>query len=223
MAKFCSNCGSPVEEDWNVCPNCGQKIIERSLVDIKSVSEDKSKSMTPSSVVPIYKPPETSFKSRSTHKYWTLSLAAGIISLIALITPSAYKMYGIGAAFLGFIFGFMVLFQFGYGMISGWTTSSGELIISIISTVLILTSAIIIIVKSAKLKKSELLYSNVVLVFGILALVGAIHYIIAFDIFSRLTGYGSFWANASVGPALFLQFVVFILVVIGYSIGKKRS
>lgn len=223
MAKFCSNCGSSVEEDWNVCPNCGQKIIVRSIGDIKSVSEDISKPMSPPSVVPIYKPPETSFMSKPTHKYWTLSLIAGILSLIALVTPSAYKIYGMGAAFLGFIFGFMVLFQFGYGMISGWTTSTGELIISIISTILILTSAIIIIVKSAKLKKSGIQYSNMVLVFGILAMVGALHYIIAFDIFSRLTGYGSFWGNASIGPALFLQFVVFILVVIGYSIGKKRS
>ncbi|MFX1498064.1 MAG: hypothetical protein ACFFBH_11090 [Promethearchaeota archaeon] len=45
----------------------------------------------------------------------------------------------------------------------------------------------------------------------------------AFEIFSRFTGYGNFWGNTSIGPALILQFVVFILVIIGYSIGKKRS
>lgn len=223
MAKFCANCGSPVEEDWNVCPNCGQHIIKKPIEDIKSVSEDISPSIAPPSAVPVYKPPDTGFKKQPTQKYWILSLIAGIVSLIALITPASYVVLGMGAMFLGFIFGFMVIFQIGYGMVSGWTTSPGEMAISIISTVLILASAIVIIVKSAKLKRSGRLYSNLILIFGILALGGTLHYIIAFEILSRLSGYGSFWLNASVGPALFLQFIVFLLVIIGYSIGRKRS
>jgi len=26
MAKYCTNCGTAVEQSWNICPNCGQTI-----------------------------------------------------------------------------------------------------------------------------------------------------------------------------------------------------
>ena len=28
MAKYCFNCGSEIEADWNVCPGCGAKLKE---------------------------------------------------------------------------------------------------------------------------------------------------------------------------------------------------
>ncbi|MFX0032985.1 MAG: zinc ribbon domain-containing protein [Candidatus Hermodarchaeota archaeon] len=223
MARFCSNCGSPVEEDWNVCANCGSRLTVKPVEDFKSVSGDISPSITPSSVESVYKPIEPSIKAKGTHKYWILSLIAGIISLIGLITPVLYKTLGFGTVFLGFIFGLIVIFQIGYGISSGWTTSPIELTISIISTVIILTSAIIIIIQSARLRKSGKYYSNVIFAFGFVSIGGVLSYIISFEILSRILGYGSFWLDVSIGPALYLLFGAFILVIIGYSIGKKRS
>jgi len=223
MARFCSNCGSPVEEGWNVCPNCGNHLRIKPIEDIKSVSGELLPSIVPSSVEPVYKPTETSFKAKTTHKYWIFSLIAGIVSLIALLTPASYNTLGFGAVFFGFSFGLIVIFQLGYGMASGWTTNPIELTISIISTVMILISAIIIIVKSARLKKSGILYSNTILAFGFLIIGGTFHYIISFEILSRFLGYGSFWLNVALGPALILQFAVLFLIIAGYSIGKKRS
>ena len=89
MAKFCTQCGSPLEEGSAVCPNCGNKI--------KSVEEEV-----------VYSNPEpvnqnVSYDNGTPKKNNTFALVGFIISLVNILCCGTFSIFGLVFSIIGLV------------------------------------------------------------------------------------------------------------------------
>ena len=91
MAQFCPQCGSKIDESWNVCPSCGTSI--------------KSEPSIPSPVVtaPVYAAPQPVYAPRvpgpySSNGLGTGALVCGILSIFLFGFVLGPIAIGLGAA-----------------------------------------------------------------------------------------------------------------------------
>ena len=222
MANFCTECGRKLEPDWNVCPDCGKKVIDR-LSDIKAPES----SIQP----PIQYPPSPIMKQEKapieivSEKSWIIYLVAGVLSLIAIFTPAGvyqYTYFGVLVeSWNMWMYGYNQMYVYSEGTLSFWTDMPVPLMLSIITTLIIAIMIIIIIVGAIKLRNAEVKSSALILSCGIILILTAIAYIVVFHIYTLSYSGDSIWTLMFPGFGLIGQFISGILIIVGYVIAKR--
>ncbi|MFX1470754.1 MAG: zinc-ribbon domain-containing protein, partial [Promethearchaeota archaeon] len=83
--KFCPECGKPLENDSNICSNCGFKIIFETREHSGSINEQR---IEETDSIPRITKKAKPFKKRMGFLSWILLIIGAIIGLYALFTPA---------------------------------------------------------------------------------------------------------------------------------------
>ncbi len=222
MANFCIECGRKLEPDWNVCPDCGKRVLK-----------DPSNVISPQYPVqtPIQYPPSPIVKQEKapievvSEKSWIFYLIAGVLSLIAIFTPTGvyqYTYFGIVVeSWNMWMYGYNQMYIYSEGTLSFWTDMPIPLLLSIITTLIIAIMIIIILIGAIKLRNAEVKSSAILLSCGIILILTAIAYLLVFHIYTLSSSGDSIWSLMSPGFGLIGQFISGILIIIGYAIAKR--
>ncbi len=133
---YCTNCGSEIEDTWNICPNCGKDLKELQAPQQQTISlvqQQPQQTPQPYQAQPFQK----TYSSSRGNIFGAVALICGLIGLI-----SAFLYFGIvlgiiaivlggiglgrddnnGMAVIGIIFGIIdiVLFVLVYLIIFSW-------------------------------------------------------------------------------------------------------
>jgi hypothetical protein len=222
MANFCIECGRKLEPDWNVCPDCGKRVMK----DLSDISSPQY-----SIQAPIQYQPSTIMKQEKapiekvSEKSWIFYLVAGVLSLIALFTPTGvyqYTYFGIVVeSWNMWMYGYNVWYVYSEGTMSFWTDMPVPHLLSIITTLIIVFMIILIIVNALKLRNAEVKASKLLLGCGIILILTAIAYLIVFHIYTLSYSGDSIWTLMAPGFGLIGQFISGILIIIGFVIAKR--
>jgi len=226
MIKFCPRCGSTLQSDWKICPNCGVKVVnlpEQDLTDKNNTIYQPIRSGGPKALGVAKKT-----RLKWAEKSWIISLIAGILGIASLLTPFLSVRWIDGAGVLVFSFdqwwfGFNASFQHPITYDFYWTKNPFYLIPEIITFIAVLLSNLTILIIALRLHKIEK-NSSKGLIGGIVGLlISSIVIIIIFDLLTwNISGF-SMWEARVPGFALIWQFIGSILVFIGYFLGRNRK
>ncbi len=156
---------------------------------------------------------------------WALPLIGGILALIGLLTPAAsYSSYYNTMQF--WMWGLMSVrlydYYEGYLTVTQFTESPVEIGLSIISTVIILVSAILLISKANSSRKNGV--SGVGwLSPSILMMLGTIIWMVGLEIYSQIYSGLSFWTYIDAGFGVIGPFLGAGLSIVGYGVSKMSS
>lgn len=225
MGNFCTECGSALQAEWKVCPNCGVPIIslpeQGSAYKVKTLQRPVQYQY-PKSLVTL----KTS-KQKWAEKSWIFSLVAGIIGLVSLLTPFSsgkiYNFYGVLVfSFEQWWFGYNTVYDYDLGYESFWMENLSFLLPEVITLIIVIFSNLLILIIAARLPKRAKNTSNW-LIGGAIGLLGSSIALIAiFELLFMIDSDYSYWQMMSPGFAIIWQFIGFVLVIIGYSVGKLK-
>lgn len=208
MPNLCSKCGFELREDWNICPECGEPIYEKR----KEFKRIKAKTK--------------SSEHKITDKIWILTFIAGIIGILALLTPATTLTISfLGEVLLSmdsWMFGLNIFYEYGVGYDIFFTGNQYILGVEIFSLVVLVIINIILIVISLLIRKdvSEMPVDIIHIYFAIGLVIGTLIYIIGNEIISWLFIRDTYWGFFNLGFALIGQFIAALMTVISYGLGK---
>ncbi|MFX0039020.1 MAG: hypothetical protein ACFFCY_14915 [Promethearchaeota archaeon] len=150
---------------------------------------------------------------------WAFPLAGGIIALIAFLTPAAYLDTVSGSMYI-WMWGLFSVNLYGYGGATAFTQDPGELIVSVLCSLLVLISIIVTIAKGNSAKKYG--GESTWLAPSILMMIGTIAWIAGMEINGRIFYDFSLWSVVDPGFGVIGLFLGGILSIIGYGISKMK-
>ena len=149
---------------------------------------------------------------------WAFPIVGGALALIALLTPAAYISIA-GDSIYVWMWGLISIQSYGYGSATQFTEDPGELIISIICSLLVLISTIVIISKGNSIRTYPKLSKSWVAP-SILLIIGTIVWMVGMEI-NSIVFYGiSLWALINPGFGVIGMFLGGALSLIGYGVSK---
>jgi len=149
---------------------------------------------------------------------WAFPIVGGTLALIALLTPAAYINIA-GNSMYVWMWGLISVQSYGYGSATQFTEDPGELIISIICSLLVLISTIAIISKGNSIRTYPKSNKSWVAP-SILLIIGTIAYMVGMEINSRVFYGISLWTFISPGFGVIGMFLGGALSLIGYGVSK---
>ncbi len=151
-------------------------------------------------------------------KAWAFPIVGGIIALIALLTPTAYLSEYLGSMYV-WMWGLLSVQLYGYGSNTQFTEEPGELMISIICTIIVLISIIAMLASGSSNKKFRATAKSWVAP-SVFLMIGTIIYIVGLEINTYNIGGFSFWSNINPGFGVIGMFLGGIVSLIGYGVSK---
>ena len=201
MGKFCTNCGIPLQQNWNICPNCAIPIIKESSAQIyKSESPKSSKS-------------ETSLSDL----YWFIGFIGAIVSRFAFLNPTTIQLGDI------YMIGIYTDYNPFLQKISiNWIEALPVLLISIASSTGVILCALKTIYLTLKLYQEKVELKNQLRSLGMLIIIINIGYMVGIEIYAFLNG--STWLGNAIGFGVVGHFISGTLIIVAhYLIKKKRG
>ena len=108
--KFCSNCGSEIEEGVRFCGNCGNQLVEVGTSDIRQSTpsteyrgEVSSTSFPDAIKIAFSKYADFSGRARRSEYWWFFLFVQLVTQLPSLIIPPLGSIVSLGAFFVTFI------------------------------------------------------------------------------------------------------------------------
>jgi hypothetical protein len=175
------------------------------------------------------------YKKKETRDYiWVIPLVAGILAIIAILTPTASFGYG-GVTWDWWMWDFTMMGVTGYDSVSLFISEVDFIIPSIITTSAVLLSAVNLFILSITTRKRNLNKKNFELmsiISAVLSIGIMIYYIISMDIafYNGLTVDGTtfpagyhFWDAFNASFGIFLPFISAIISFIGVGVFRYYS
>ncbi len=148
---------------------------------------------------------------------WAFPLIGGIIALIAFLTPAAYLSSYSGSINI-WMWGLFSITIYGYGSNTTFTQDPGELLVSILCSLIVLISIIITISKGNQARKFG--EESGWLAPPILTMGGTIGWIVGMEIISQSYGI-SLWSMVNPGFGVIGMFLGSIVSIIGHGVLVK--
>lgn len=175
------------------------------------------------------------YKKTETKDYnWVFPLIAGILAIIAILTPTAYFSYG-GVTWSWWMWDLTIMGMVGYDSVSIFITEMDFIIPSIISTSAVFLIAVNLFILSSTTKKRNLSTKNfevVSLINAVLSISNMIYYIVAMDIafYDGFTIEGTifpagyhFWDVFNAGFGIIFPFISATISFIGVGVFRYYS
>ncbi len=159
----------------------------------------------------------------NTEHIWILPLIGGIVALIGLLTPAA-SVSIIFNSMQVWMWGLFSIRQFdyvqlGYITTTRFTQNPVELIISISATLLVFSGALGLISSANSSRKTDITGKKWIKP-SILLIIGALIWIIGFEIYTQIETGISFWEYINPGFGVIGPFLGAVLSLIGYAAAK---
>ena len=209
MPKLCTKCRFELREDWNICPECEEPIYGK-LKELKRI-----KAKTKSS------------EHKITDKIWILTFIAGIIGILALLTPASTTSVSYSGVVLlsmdSWMFGLNIFYEYGVGYDIFFTGNQYLLGVEIFSLVVLVIINIIIIGISLWIRKDveEMPVDIIHIYFAIGLVIGTLIFILGNEVIFWLLFRDTYWGFTNLGFALIGQYIAALITVISYGIGKR--
>lgn len=156
---------------------------------------------------------------------WAFPLTGGVIALIAILTPAAYITVP-GNSMYVWMWGLLSIQLYGYSNVTQFTQDPGELIISIICSVLVLIGTFAIISSAVSCRKK--MRMGIVkragwLIPSILLIIGTISWMIGMEINSNIFYGMSLWTYINPGFGVIGMFLGGAVSIVGYGVSKMKG
>ncbi|MHA2290252.1 MAG: hypothetical protein ACXABG_15810 [Promethearchaeota archaeon] len=192
MSDACSLCEYELKEDWNLCPECG-KIIKDRQENLKWIQTKT-----------------TPGNQKVADKMWILTLIAGIIGFLSLLTPADTTTVSIGGTVLlsmdSWLFGLNIFYEYGVGYDVFFTRNELILGVGIVSLVILIIANLAAII-SGITGRRDAFRDLTELGIAIMQVIGALIYIIGMAIVYWLFTREAYWGLFGLGFAMIGQFI----------------
>jgi len=220
MAKFCAECGKPLNKDLTLCPNCGMPVVYDTVDHSRSLSVEKSieKEIIPHSTKrkkPLIK--KLGFFS------WILLFIGSAIGLYALFTPAGSVKIADIYSWDIWMFGYNIVFESGVGFDVFWTLNENLLTVSLMSTIFVIIGNIAAIVSAVLLIKRGVQTTYVLLIAPIVLVGSVLFYLAGYQVLMFLGTGESFWSLISPAFAIYGQFLAALFMISGFFIARGSS
>jgi len=228
MAKFCFECGKPVQTDWKVCPECGTAIVGAPKV-----------LQSPPTPLPQYQQPYSHLTQKKSSREqlityaWIFPFIATVIGMLSFLGPYAYAKlydnYGILDVSIDYWwFGVGSAYFYGYGtQFFGWeftdAVGAAYLFTIIITFFIVALLNMFGLIRGISLRKRERKFSSSLLATGIGIIVTSVIFITLLNVISITMDTGQpYFILLNPGFPIIWQFIGAGLIITGYFIGKMK-
>ena len=200
--KYCRKCGRPLQEEWTSCPYCG---VEKRVQSLQTQQ--------------VQQEINTNEKKSFEDYIWVLPIIGALISLLALLFPSATVelTFIISVEARIWMWGY-VYTKIGLKKESGFGTELDFMTVCMISTLLVIISAIMLIISANQVREDNKTVYQVKkqwLILGIILIFASIFWGIMMDILAS-----GFWDTFEIGFGLIGPLIGGVLAIIGSLISK---
>ncbi|MFX1504369.1 MAG: zinc ribbon domain-containing protein [Promethearchaeota archaeon] len=149
---------------------------------------------------------------------WAFPVAGGVIALIAFLTPAGYLSSYYGTLNV-WIWGLFSVNEYGYGSIVRFTQDPGEILVSIIGSLIILVSIGKLISSGRNLKSG--IHDKSWAGPSAALIIGIIVWMVGMEINAQISVGISLWSNLSPGFGVIGMFLGGIIALVGYGVSKR--